>query len=235
MILLSIIFGLAFGNLFGGMKWGWFGIFWHGTLPNLAWGSISAVLILKLTKESPDKRLIIAILILITHFIEYFKVPYNTINHIAISIIGTCTYQWWVWKSDDNQEFGIKKRVLPVATLSFVFCYLIDFIQPAEHRDVTMALALMAIGTSQFVMFIFYIFERIGFKVPMLSELGKNLLLMFILLLFVTEVYLKLPWLSHEILAANPIWAMIGAGVIPILVLYAIAWLLAKKNIIIKF
>ncbi len=251
-ILLSIIFGLAFGNLFGGMKWGWFGIFWHGTLPNLAWGSLSAVLFLKLSKNSPDKRFMIAIFIMIVHFIliaipglmewkwiingiEYFKVPYNTINHIAISITGTCTYQWWIQKSEDHQELGIKKRILPVATLSFVLCYLIDFIQPAEHRNVTTALALMAIGTSQFVMFIFYSFERVGFKIPMLSEFGKNLLLMFILLLVVTEVYLKLPFLAHEVLAANPLWAMIGAGVIPIIILYVIAWILAKNNIIIKF
>jgi MFS family permease len=251
-LILSIIFGLAFGNLLGGMKWGWFGIFWHGTLPNLAWGSLIAVLILKISKNSPDKRFILAIIIMIIHFVlialpglmewkwiindvEYFKVPYNTINHIAISITGTCTYQWWIQRSEDNQEYGLKKRVLPVATLSFVFCYLVDFLQPAEHRDVTTALALMAIGTSQFVMFIFYSFERIGFKVPMLSEFGKNLLLMFILLLVVTEVYLKLPFTTHEIFAANPLWAMVGAGVIPILMLYLIAWILAKKNIIIKF
>jgi hypothetical protein len=110
--------------------------------------------------------------------------------------------------------------------------YLWDYIQSAEHHDITTTLAMLAIATSMFMLFIFYAFDKFGFKVPMLSEYGKNILLMF-LLTGLWDPYSEL--FTRSQLVDNPFLAMLVIGMIPLLVEYAIAWLLAKKNIIVKF
>lgn len=234
-------------------EWRW--QLFEGTFATIFWSSLIAFLVLDLTRNKPDSRLWIGLVIIILHGIAYqiagvtqpwglvprwsnpWELPWNTINHIAIAIIGTCTAEWMV---RTPEEIGIKKRLLPMAVLSFTGCYLVNYIQPAFHGDATISLALMAIGTSQFIMFIFYQFEKVKFKIPLLSELGRNLLLNVILL----EIFMELLGLlggeiglDHAFFVGTLLGRIIGmvwVGILPILLLWAVSWLLDKKHVYFK-
>ncbi|MHA1340621.1 MAG: hypothetical protein ACTSRZ_10720 [Promethearchaeota archaeon] len=249
-----IIFGIIVeGELFSGdfdlTNWNVVSVFWTSTFPNLAWGSLFSLILVSLLKHKPDIRCLIAVGIMTIHAILYaipalqswqlvidgwkiFEVPWNTINHIAIAIMGTCTYDWYMLRKEDDDAFGWKKRILPVATLMFVGVWMVDFLQPAEHHDATTALSLMAIGTSMFVLFVFYSFDKLGYHVPMLSDLGKNILIMF-LLTGIWDAYFSI--VTKDLLLQSRLLSMILVGIVPILTQFLFAWALARYRIIIKF
>ena len=70
-----------------------------------------------------------------------------------------------------------------------------------------------------------------NFKVPVLSEMGKNMLLLFILA-FIFDVVIGL--LDRSFLMANPLIIMLLVGVLPIVIEAGIALLLARYDIKIK-
>lgn len=217
-------------------------VIYNGTFANLAIGSLAAYIGVYLIKDA-DKRVLLSIAVMICHSIfyalPYFKhyhtqtgilFPFNAINHAAVAIMGTCFGQWYRMNVD-NPSAVFKKKILPISTLCFIACYLLDWVQTAEHHDVTTSLALMAIGRAGFVMALFYGFEQIEFKVPVLSEFGKNMLLMFILTP-VLQIYIGS--FSKKFLAANPALALLFVGILPVIVLAGLAVILDRKKIIIK-
>ncbi len=224
---------------------GFFGtrdVIYNGTFANLAIGSLAAYLGVYLIKGA-NKRVLLSIALMICHSIFYalpgFKhyhtqtgilFPFNAVNHAAIAIMGTCFGQWYRMNVE-NPSAVFKQKILPISTLCFIACYLLDWVQPAEHHDVTTSLALMAMGRAGFVMTLFYGFEQLEFKIPLLSEFGKNMLLMFILTP-VLQIYIGL--FSKKFLAANPALALLFVGVLPIIVLAGLAVILDRKKIIIK-
>ena len=82
----------------------------------------------------------------------------------------------------------------------------------------------MAIGRAGFTMALFYGFEQLKFKgpgrFPLLSEFGKNMLLMFILTP-VVQIYMGL--FSKNFLAANPLVTLLLVGILPIISLAGLA------------
>ncbi|MFX1499323.1 MAG: hypothetical protein ACFFBH_17535 [Promethearchaeota archaeon] len=253
-IRIGILYFLAFldDGLIGGTLFGpdhtWNAVLYYGTLANLAIGTFAAYLAVYLIPKSADKRMYITIAILIIHaslfYLPFLKhhgsssgwppdpwnFPWNAINHAAIAIAGTCFCQWY--KMDPNDPVvGFKKRILPVATISILAFYCFDWIQPAEHHDATTSLALLAIAASGFLIAIFYGFEKLEFKVPILSEMGRNLLLLFILA-FIFDQYVQI--FPKPFLIDYPWLTMILIGILPIAIEGGIAVLLAKRNIIIK-
>ncbi|MHA1195722.1 MAG: hypothetical protein ACTSRH_06990 [Promethearchaeota archaeon] len=222
-------------------------VLYKGTLANLAIGSFAAYLGTYLIPKSADKRIYLAIGIMITHAILYFLpgfdhygpvdgpliFPWNAFNHAGIAIAGTCFSQWYK-KDPNNPDIGFKKRILPAATLSIILFYCFDWIQPAEHHDATTSLALLSIGVSGFLISIFYSFEKLNFKLPILSEMGRNLLLLFIIA-FVFDLYIGfLADHYRTFLVEYPVVTMLICGILPIVIEAGIALLLAKKNIIVK-
>jgi len=251
LIRVAVLYALAFldDGLIGGLLFGdgipWDEVLWYGTLANLAIGSFAAYLFTYLIPKNADKRLFVCIGIMIVHAILYatpifehkglggtgtLTFPFNALNHAAIAIAGTCFSQWYKMDSSDP-DVGFKKRILPVATIFIIIFYCLDWIQPAEHHDATTSLAFLAIAASGFLIAVFYGFEKMNFKVPVLSEMGKNMLLLFIIA-FVFDVYVGL--LDRDFLIANPILTMILVGVLPIVIEAGIAMLLARKNIVVK-
>lgn len=250
LIRVGILYFLSFldDGLIGGLiingEIPWNDVIYNGTLANLAIGSLAAMIGTFLFRDA-DKRIYVGIGIMILHSIlfalPYFdhygpsvgdiEFPFNSLNHAAIAIIGTCFSQW-IKMDPDDPTVGFKKRILPAATLTFITCYCIDWIQSAEHHDVTSSLALMAIGTGGFMLAIFYGFEQMNFKIPVLSEFGKNMLLMFILSFLVADLYVQL--FPRDFLVTYPYFAVILVGIVPIAVEAVIAVVLDKKNIIIK-
>jgi hypothetical protein len=229
-------------------QWDWFDILWYGTLANIAWASLAAGLVAYKVQEG-DKRLLIGSIILLVHAILYaipalrefrvyyrgddtlFRMPWNTINHAAIAIIGAA-YASWILNVDRTvSETGLQKRVLPVSAIMFALTYLVDFLQPAHHQNCTTALAMMAIGTSGFMVFIFIQFDKYRFRVPGLTAFGKNMLLMFVLSLIVSEAFVPA---IEDLAFAHPLYGLILAGICPILIMYAIAKFLEWRNIVVK-
>ena len=217
---------------------GWQWVFFEGTFATIFWSYAVAIPLLHWTQKKPDIRVFFSLAIFITHAILYTLtavrsseiVTWNTLNHIGITIMATCTYDWWYNLNDQekNPEAGIKKRVLPVAISSYVVCYILNYVQPADHTDATTSLALMAIGTSQFVCFIFYSFEKVGVKIPFLTALGRNVLLMVLIVAVQGE------WLGL-IPVNNAIVALLWVGILPIVVCTAIAWILHRYKLYLRF
>jgi len=252
-IRVAILYALGFlaDGLIGGLLFGggipWDEVLWYGTLANLAIGSFFAYLGTYLIPKSADKRMYLCVAMLVIHAALYFVpgfdhygpvqgpliFPWNAFNHGAIAIAGTCFSQWY--KMDPNDpKVGFKKRILPVATILIAIFYCFDWIQPAEHHDATTSLALLAIAASGFLIAVFYGFEKLDFKVPVLSEMGRNMLLLFIIA-FVFDQYVGiLADNMRDFLVANPILTMLLVGVLPIAIEAGIAMLLAKRNIIVK-
>ncbi|MFX0025407.1 MAG: hypothetical protein ACFE8M_03270 [Candidatus Hermodarchaeota archaeon] len=258
LIRVAILYALAFldDGLIGGIAFGdgeipWNEVLYYGTLANLAIGTFAAYLATYLIPKNADRRILLSIGILFVHavllFLPFFRhhgsstgwppdpwnFPWNTLNHAAIAIAGTCFSQWY--KMDPNDpKVGFKKRILPVATITIILFYCFDWIQPAEHHDATTSLSLLAIAAAGFLIAIFYGFEKLKFKVPILSEMGKNMLLLFIIA-FIFDVYVGLLAENmRDFLVAYPIITMLLIGVLPIVIEAGIALLLARKNIIIK-
>ncbi|MFX0000974.1 MAG: hypothetical protein ACFE9Q_12300 [Candidatus Hodarchaeota archaeon] len=251
-IRVAILYGIAFldDGLFGGLiangEIPWNEVLWYGTLANLAIGSFAAYLAVYLIPKEADKRIIVTVGILVIHAVLYafpnvfqqhspstgtIVFPWNALNHTAIAIAGTCFCQWY--KMDPNDPtVGFKKRILPGAAISILAFYCFDWIQPAEHHDATTSLALLAIAASGFLIAVFYSFETMNFKVPILSEMGRNLLLLFILS-FIWDLILG-QFIQKDFLLAYPWFTMLLVGILPIAVEAGIALLLAKKSIVIK-
>ena len=249
MMFAIIVEGELFEGEFDLTKWNVVSVFWTSTFPNLAWGSLFSLLLISILRRKPDIRCIIAIGIMTIHAILYsipylqswqlnvngwkiFEVPWNTINHIAIAIMGTCTYDWYMMRKENDDAFGWRKRILPISTLMIVGVWLLDFLQPAEHHNATTTLSLLAISTSMFVLFVFYSFDKLRFRLPMLSDFGKNILLMF-LLTGLWDSYFSV--ITKDFLLQSRLFSMILVGIIPILTQYLFAWSLNKFRIIVKF
>ena len=250
-IRVGVLYGLAFldDGLIGGLLFGdgipWDEVLWYGTLANLAIGTFAAYLLAYLIPKSADKRLYVSVGIMIVHAILYatplfehkglggvgtIPFPFNSLNHAAIAIAGTCFSQWYKMEPEDP-NVGFKKRILPVASIFIILFYCLDWIQPAEHHDATTSLAFFAIAASGFLIAVFYGFEKMNFKVPVLSEMGKNMLLLFILA-FIFDVAIGL--LDRSFFMANPLVTMLLVGVLPIAIEAGIALLLARYDIKIK-
>ncbi len=239
--------GLIGGDLLEGGT-GWIkNVIWNGTLANLAIGTFAAYLGVYIIKNA-DKRIYLGIAILIVHSILFalpvfdhylsgptdgeITFPFNSLNHAAIAIIGTCFSQWY--KMDPDPKVGFKKKILPAATIAIIAFYLLDWVQPAEHHDVTTSLALLAISVSAYMISVFYFFDTVDFKIPVLSAMGKNMLLLFILA-FIADIFVGILAADYkDLLIAFPVLALLLCGVLPIVFEAVIAIILEKKNIKIK-
>ncbi len=240
--------GLIGGDLLeGGTSW-IKNVLYNGTLANLAIGTFAAYMGIYLIKNA-DKRIYLGIAMLIIHSILYalplfdryidtgypegvLIFPFNAFNHAAIAIIAT-SFSQWIKEAGDILT-GFKKKVLPASTIAMIAFYCFDWIQPAEHHDCTTSLAIFAIAVSGFMISIFYLFDRIDFKFPVLTAMGKNMLVLFILA-FLVDLYVGILADNYrDFLMTFPPLTLILVGILPILFEIAIGLLLDKYNIKIK-
>jgi hypothetical protein len=254
LIRVGVLYALAFidDGLVGGLLLNgtipWDEVLWYGTLANLAIGTFAAYLFTYLMPKNADRRLLIPIGMMVIHAILYatglfdykgpltggtLVFPFNAFNHAAIAIAATCFSQWYKLDPKDP-KVGFKKRILPAATISIIAFYCFDWIQPAEHHDATTSLALLAIAASGFLIAVFFSFEQLNFKVPVLSEMGRNMLFLFIFA-FIFDILIGLFMdSSRDFFASNPVITMLLIGILPIVIEAGIAMLFAKRKWIIK-
>jgi hypothetical protein len=239
-------------------------IFFGETLAYLAWGSLLSGLFLTIQKR-PDYRIWSVLGMLILSFtlweiaksipvtpshwffnifpgtpLDVIGVPFNIISMGAIAVSATCISDWLLKKYDDPKE-GIKKRIIPFAIITFCVHFIVDFFQPAEHLDgINVSLATSSIFICIFLLLTHYLFDKyFDVKIPFLTPLGRNALLMFT----IQGIYLAIYgyfWpgivafrLNFPGILGNAVGVCLFVG--PIALLTFIGWILDKFNIYIKF
>ena len=236
-MILSVVHALAAD------KFNTYFILAEGTLANIAWAGLAAG-IAALYIPKPKFRLIAGLGVMLVHSILYmfeglitlragdWKFPFLTINHIAIGFVASAFTLWFLTPKGEINEEGIKKNVLPVIVAFMVSSYLLDFIQWSDHHTVSTPLAMLAIAVGAFFLYTFYHFDKDGFHIPILSTFGKNMLMVFLFSMVINElVYFGL---IEGLLGLSGIFDMVLLGIVPILLIWIIAKIFEKLNLIVK-
>lgn len=236
-MILSVLHGLA------AEKFHSYFILAEGTLANIAWAGLAAG-IAALYISKPKFRLIAGLGVMLVHSILYmfnslhlwragdWKFPFLTINHIAIGLVASAYTLWFLTPKGEINEEGIKKNVLPVTIAFMISSYLLDFIQWSDHHTVSTPLAMLAISVAALFLYVFYHFDKDGFHIPGLSTFGKNMLMVFLFSMVINElVYYGL---IEGLLGLSGIFDMVLLGIVPILLIWLIAKIFEKFNLIVK-
>lgn len=225
----------------------WAVFFYGGTFSAIALGSLAAFVSIALIPNA-DRRIAFACVLLLVHalFFEYPifdhytwyddvlglpKFPFGAAGLAIVAVFGSCFGQWYAL---DPQEpmVGFRQRIVPASTIAVVAAYCMDWLQPAEHHDVPASLQLQAIYTGGFMLMIFFTFGAAGFRFPLLSSFGKNLLLMFAVGGFGVSVYWN--FLPRTLLFTEPLLALLLVGIVPIAVLGVFAKVLEKRGVMVR-
>lgn len=155
----------------------WTSAFYEGTFAKLAIGSLAAYVTASFVRGA-DRRALLAVFIMALHSLLYvFPVfdrhtwfgdvmdmpyfPFGAVNLAVMAIAGTCFAQWFVM---DPREplVGVRARILPVTAALWVAYYSMEWLQPAEHHDVTTALGLLTLAVAGFMLMAFFSMDRAG-------------------------------------------------------------------------
>ncbi|MBN2157042.1 MAG: hypothetical protein JW776_13445 [Candidatus Lokiarchaeota archaeon] len=229
---------------------------------HLAWGTLFAAVFVFLIKK-PDFRIIIAIIIYLGHFIMWeFKpiinasiqafwsqwdIPFDMLAMGAIAITATCIWDWMQMDPND-QIIGFKKRVIPIMLITGLLHFIVDFFQTAEHHGINLSLGLLAIAFSCLLVIVFFSLEFFyKYKIPPLTHIGRNALFLFLFQGIFTLTY---PEIWGDALAfrtqmaslfgvaelTHPLVDLMGliAFLVPMLIMYLVAWLMDRYHIYIK-
>jgi hypothetical protein len=159
------------------------------------------------------------------------RFPFGALNLMPVAVTGSVFAQWL--KADEaNIRRVFKERIVPVSSSLILASYFMEWLQPSEHHDVTTALALLSVGLSGLLLAATYAFTEMGFEIPLLRPLGKNLIVVFVLAALGLARYLDA--LPRAFLASYPFAALLLAGVLPLASICAIAIFLERRNIVIR-
>jgi len=110
-------------------------------------------------------------------FFDYYAIPFEALSFAALSIIGTCLWDWLNMETPFN---SFKKYHVPVGIYSWLVSFVVSWFIPFESDDLVVSQTLLAVGMACFLFVFFFCMERvIHFKVPLLSAFGKNGLLIY--------------------------------------------------------
>ncbi len=248
----GILYALSFTdaillNYLASGKPKWDDFFYNGVFALIAIGSLAAFLSMAFCRDA-DRRFGIAVALTMLHTLLYAfplfnehtrfddvlalpRFPYGALGLASMTIAGTCFGQWYKMVPDDPLV-GFRKRIVPVSTAAFVAAYCVDWVQPAHHQDTNAALQLIALYMGGFMLMIFFAFGRAGFRFPLLSSLGKNLLLIFLVGGLFNSIYLNL--MPKSFLLQSPYLALLFGGVVPVALFAWLAVVLDKRGIMVR-
>jgi hypothetical protein len=225
----------------------WAVFFYGGTFSGIALGALAAFIATTLIPNAERRIVFAGVLILVHALLFEFpildhrtwyddvlglpKFPFGAMGLCAVAIVGSCFGQWQHFDPDDALA-GFQRRIAPASTIAMVSAYCMDWLQPAEHHDVTASLQLLAIAFGGFMLMIFFAFGRVGFRFPLLSSFGKNLLLMFAVGGLGVSIYWNL--LPKPLLIEYPLLALLLVGIVPIAVLGLVAIFLDKRGVMVR-
>lgn len=225
----------------------WTDFFFNSTFTMLALGSLAAIVSIVLCPDA-DRRMGLSVVVTMAHALLYVYpvfhhhsgtdnipnlhwFPFGIMGTCAVAIAGTAFGQWY---SRDPKEpnIGFRERIAPVAMGVLTAAYCVDWLQPAQHHDATAALQLQSIALGGFTLMIFYAFSVVGFTLPVLVSMGKNLLLLFVVGGILVQIYLA--FMPKSLLMRWPELALLLAGFIPVVFVAWLAVLLDKRGIMVR-
>ena len=225
----------------------WPEVFYNDVISELALGALASYVTIYFIRNA-DKRMFVCLAVFVLHaflFAAYVidrypwwddmiglpKFPLGALNLTPVAVMGSVFAQW-LWTDHPDMRVTFRRRVVPTSSALILAAYFLEWVQPSEHHDVTTALALLSVGLSGLLLASTYAFSEMGFEIPLLRPLGKNLILVFILGgLGVVEYVHALP---REFLASHPYGALLLVGFLPLAAVCAIAIALEKWNIVIR-
>ena len=225
----------------------WDDFIYNGTFALIAIGSLAGFLSIALCPNA-DRRFGIAVGLTMAHALLYAfpildqrtwfdnvlglpRFPFGALGLSSMAIAGTCFGQWHKMDPEDP-VVGFRKRIVPVSMAAFVAAYCVDWIQPAQHHEANAALQLIALYMGGFMLMIFFAFGQVGFRFPLLTSLGKNLLLIFAIGGLFNSIYLSL--IPKSFLAQSPYLALLLGGIVPVALFAWFAVFLDKRGIMVR-
>ena len=236
-------------------------MFFIEPLSLLGWGTLFAALMVYLIKK-PDYRIIVSIGFFVVHallwqfegvintgmaFWPNWEIPFDLLGMSAIAIAATCVWDWMNMDPNDH-KIGLKKRVIPLVFITGVSHFVIDFFQTADHHGTNVSISLLSIAFSTLLVLVFYSLEFFfKFKVPFLTHLGRNALFLFLFQGIFTVTYpiiwgdaftfrTQMAGLFGVVDLSHPLVNLMAliAFLVPILVMYFVAWFMDKYHLYIK-
>ncbi len=231
----------------------------HEFMTRLGIGAVAAGVAVLLVKR-PDRRILISVALLSTHallymlpclelfhdgsdqisltwmgdgqFFDYYMIPFEAISFSALAIAGTC---FWDWLNEGgNAPLAIKHRILPAAVYSWIACFVAMWFVPPVHFDLTVSQDLLALGMGYFMLMFFFAAEQFfKYKIPYLTALGRNALILYILGMLGNWLYFYIG--AYHLVTLETVWFgfVLCAGlVVPVT---AIAWALDRYKIYWRF
>ncbi|NUM55466.1 MAG: hypothetical protein HUU46_17600 [Candidatus Hydrogenedentes bacterium] len=157
--------------------------------------------------------------------------PFNVLGLCAVAIAGT-SFGQWLHMDPEDLTVGFQKRIVPATAAALVAAYSMDWVQPAEPHDATAAHQLLAVGMAGLMLVASFTAGQSKLRLPLLSAMGKNLLVMFVLGSVFLEMYLD--WVPKDFLVRWPVAALLLVGILPLTALSCVAVLLDKLGIIVR-
>jgi len=246
--LLALSFvGYGLLNMVKGTPVNWREVLYDGTLSRIALGAAAAYVATYFVR-SADRRALMGIGAFVVHaflFASYTvdrypwiddmlgrpKFPLGAFNLAGIAIVGSAFAQW-VTREDCDLRVGFRRRIMPVSACMLLAAYCMEWVQPSEHHDVTTALALLSVGLSGLLVASTYALGEVGFTVPVLRPLGKNLILVFIVASQFVSRYVEA--FPRTFLESYPYAGLFLVGALPIAGVALLTMVLEKRNIMIR-
>ena len=228
----------------------------NSVLSALGLGTLTGSLAVLLVKN-PDRRVLIAIGLMCLHgtlylipglavfrhnsstsipwmgpgtFFDEYMIPFEMMSFGAISIMGTC---FWDWFNKENPVESIKKRHLPVAIYSLVFCFVIMWFIPFEHHDLSVSQDLLAISSGYFLLVLFFCMETVfKFKLPLLTPMGRNALILYAVGIIPGTLFGELG--LFDLLSSQVAWIGLVLCILSIALVGIVGWILDKKKIYLR-
>lgn len=195
-----------------------------------------------------DQRAWLALTLLIVHAFLYatfvvehqpfidsvlgaFDWPLRLLSLSALAILGSAFGQW-IHDSRDDIRQALRQRVIPVACGCLALSYSMEWVQPGDHHQATMALVLLAAGVSGLLLLSTIAVDQMGLELPLLTALGKNLLLVFIIAGILYDFYFAM--IPDWIVYGHPYGALFFVGLLPIVLIVLLTRFLETRNIALR-
>ncbi len=229
----------------GEVRWAEF--LYLGTFSCIALGTLAAFISIAIIANA-DRRILVAFALMLGHALLFesprfdhrewyedvlnlIRFPFGAAGLCIVAIAGTCFGQWY-YSDLSNPTGAFKDRIVPISMYAMIGAFCMDWIQPGSHHDTTASLQLWSVAIGGFMLMMFYAFSLAGFRFPLLSSLGKNLLLMFAVGGIVLGIYMDL--LPDALLISSPLLTLLLIGIVPIALLGILATILDRRGIMVR-
>ncbi len=248
LLAISIVLGGA-GPLVGA-GFNWAEALYEGTFAKLAIASLAAYLGIRFV-PNPRHRVWIAVFLMAIHMVLWdhlrqhpvaqlawigrLKLPWGAWNTAAIALIATAFGQW-VYTHPKGVDEGMRTHLFRGTVWMFVAYFVTSWLQYSEHFRLTTPHAIGGMLHAQCLLLIMFAFDRAGMHFPVLSALGRNLLIMFLVGGIGTFVHVEILkiFMHRDIMAAFPLGTFLIACFLPYVVTISLGLFLDRKGIYIR-